>query len=237
MVVKINGIVFEVEHDVAFWNNIGRWEPYSFKILDRFLDMDNVFVDVGAWNGVLSMYASYLCDYVMAFEPDLAAYRKLLYNLSLNDINNIVSHCKACSNSNDKVTSLYIREQGDSVSSLIDRDMDGYRTRDTRLIETVKLSEYLQGVQVGLIKMDIEGGEIYVIDEMREYIKANRPTLFISFHPNWFPDKDKDINNIMAVLRGYNYIYDMSLEQIDAREAIEGLYGSRHRLLFTNKQI
>jgi ribosomal protein L11 methylase PrmA len=115
--IKIKNENFIVENDDNFWKNISNWEIESFNILDYFLNKENLFIDIGAWNGVLSIYASKLCKYVHSFEPDVNAYNKLVKNIELNNIENIKTYLKGVSNI-DGFMNFYIRNYGDSVSSL-----------------------------------------------------------------------------------------------------------------------
>lgn len=235
MRVIVRDFLFDVEDDRHFWSNVHLWERHSFEILNRFLNKDNILIDVGAWNGVLSLYGSKIAKYVYSFEPDRSAFDKLLKNVLSNKIENITIIDKGCGLKNGKQT-LYIRREGDSTSSLIDRVMSGYESKSRAEIETIKLSEYIQHIDnIGLIKVDIEGGEIYLLEEMADYIREHGPTMYVSFHPNWFPDKDKNISDAMRVLSGYKHIYNKSLKEIDMDEAIKNLYGKEHCLIFSNE--
>lgn len=239
MIIKIKQFTFNVESDGQFWNNIENWEVDSFKVLDKFLNKDNSLIDVGAWNGVLSMYGSQLCDFVYSFEPDKNAFNKLSKNIELNNIKNIKLENKGCSLTNGTQT-LYIRCEGDSTSSFIDRTMEGYKSKSAIEIDTRRLSEYIKNNKIeniGLIKIDIEGGEIYLLEEMKEYIKEYSPNIFISFHPGWFTEKDKNINDMMEVLSNYKHIYNILLEEITKEQAIKGLYEKSHCLIFSNIKI
>ena len=99
MKIKINNIELQVENDMTFWNNISEWEKYSFEIIDKFIN-GNTFVDIGAWNGVLSMYASFKAKEVHSFEPDKIAFKNLENNIKLNSINNIKINNAGASNIN-----------------------------------------------------------------------------------------------------------------------------------------
>ena len=74
-----------------FWQSCSRgdWEPNTFKLLKEFLNSESIFLDIGAWIGPLSVFASKLCGQVYSFEPDQFAFRKLVENILLNDSKNI----------------------------------------------------------------------------------------------------------------------------------------------------
>ena len=230
MKIKINNIELQVENDMTFWNNVSDWEKYSFEIIDKFIN-GNTFVDIGAWNGVLSMYASFKAKEVHSFEPDKIAFKNLENNIKLNSINNIKINNAGASNING-VANLYVRSFGDSTSSLIERK-DGYHSNVIDTIKTIRLVEYLSALNnIGLIKIDIEGGEEIVIPSMQDYIVKNKPTMYVSFHPNWFTEKEKSINYFAELFSSNYKIYNILHKEISKKDFINGLNGKEHSYYF-----
>ena len=234
--ITMNGMPFKVEGDPEFWNHIDTWEKYSFGIIDRFANENAVMVDVGAYNGVLSIYGSKRFGRVYSLEPDTAAYGHLVKNVKLNDIKNVV-FVNSGAGADDGVAELYVKNAGDSVSSLIDRKMEGYETKSVMKIRTIKLSDFLSYIPdvIDLIKMDIEGGEVYVIPEMEKHIREYAPTMYISFHPNWFPEKDKSIEYMANLLDECYDIFDVNLTRVDKEYMIKCLYSNEHNFVFVKK--
>ena len=230
MKIKINNIELQVENDMTFWNNVSDWEKYSFEIIDKFIN-GNTFVDIGAWNGVLSMYASFKAKEVHSFEPDKIAFKNLENNIKLNSINNIKINNAGASNING-VANLYVRSFGDSTSSLIERK-DGYHSNVIDTIKTIRLVEYLSALNnIGLIKIDIEGGEEIVIPSMQDYIIKNKPPMYVSFHPNWFTEKEKSINYFAELFSDNYKIYNILHKEISKKDFINGLNGKEHSYYF-----
>lgn len=230
MKVQIKNYEFETSGDNSFWQNIEKWEPETFTILDKFLNKDNVLVDVGAWNGVVSMYGAKICKHVYSFEPSTSSYIKMLENLSLSGIINVTAFNCGCYTEyiNQKV---YTTTHGDSTNSVIDRDMPEYKSVDYFYANFVKLSDYIKKMTqdpIGLIKMDIEGGEIYVLEEMHDYIKEHHPNMYISFHPNWFPEKEKNIERIIEIIFDGYKVLNTLLQECDKETLRQGLFGHSH---------
>ena len=78
--------------DWHFWRQVkqGKWEPSTFHILSKFLKKDSICLDIGAYIGPIALYASRICKKVYCIEPDPYAYEKLLTNIRLNKILNII---------------------------------------------------------------------------------------------------------------------------------------------------
>lgn len=230
MKVKIKNIELEVENDVTFWNNISNWEPFSFDIIDKFIN-NNTFIDVGAWNGVLSLYASFKAKEVHSFEPDKIAYDNFCKNKLLNNKVNILINNVAASN-NDGNANLYVRSFGDSVSSLIERK-DGYHSNTIDSVKTIKFVKYLSGIEnIGLIKIDIEGGEEILIPDMKQYIEINKIPMYVSFHPNWFTNKEKTIIYFAELFSSNYKIFNILHNEITKQDFINGLNGKEHSYYF-----
>jgi FkbM family methyltransferase len=67
-------------------------EPWTIKWLEETLRPGDVFYDVGANVGALSLIAAKLCSpgHVVAFEPGFASFARLCDNLVLNGVSNVV---------------------------------------------------------------------------------------------------------------------------------------------------
>ncbi len=141
------------------------------------LSDDEVFVDVGAFNGdtlidFLSRVNGRFAQ-AIAYELDKNCYRKLLnsinamspgvkeriiaYNLGLYDTNRFIG---------------YIANTTSSSINSIAGDQG----------EVVRLDDHLRGKKVSFIKMDIEGAEVKALHGAEEILKTSRPKLAISVY-------------------------------------------------------
>lgn len=234
--VEIRGKKFTVEHDNAFWAGIEKWEPYSFEILNRFAADNVAMVDVGAYNGVLSLYASDIYAEVHAIEPDPVAYERLTNNIKYNDIKNVSCINAAAAKAAGEID-LYVINAGDSTSSMINRTMEKYKAHDVCRVKAIRLSEYLRDIkrEIGLLKMDIEGGEVNVIPEISEYLSRVRPTLYLSFHPNWFPAKLTDTTLLLDILFSHYRAFNVNMFERDRTYVERALSGTEHSFVFVEK--
>ncbi len=181
-----NGVSFVVEGSTKDWilyeENL--WETNTFLILDKVLKPSHNVVDIGAWIGPISLYVGSKVNKCYSFEPDPVAYNELKRNISHNpqlaikiDANNLAI------TSTGEPVKLYSRfAHGDSGSSLLKRVKSANAIVEA---ESVSLPEFLEkkGVsKIDFIKMDIEGGEFFLIPHLVGYLNTNHPTLLVSFH-------------------------------------------------------
>ncbi len=198
----------------SFWETLDSWEPDSFDVLDKYIKPGHNFIDIGAWNGVLSVYAGLLGANVYSIEPDMLAFYELVENASLNRSAKITPIPIAISDKTGRqqLNSRTTDGFGNSESSLIERDMNAIETE----VITMTLSDYFENFNIDinktcLIKMDCEGSEKLIIKESAEWLKRYKPTMFISFHPAWF--SEEDIQELVDILHPiYNIDFKPALK-------------------------
>jgi FkbM family methyltransferase len=196
--VNIRGKEFQVtENQNLFWDKVeaGLWEPETFEVLEQFCKQGETFVDIGAWNGVCSIYANALGAKNLSFEPDSGIFNTLSENLKSN--NCVVAMPFAVSDSEGVNHLLTCSSSGDSMSSLVSRGND----KLIGSVQTITLDQVIEVVsKTCLIKMDIEGGEVLVLKQAKEFLSIHKPTMYISLHPAWFPNPKEDLQMIIDVI-------------------------------------
>lgn len=197
----------------------GSWEENTFHILDHYQNHDKIYLDIGAWIGPTVLYSANKFKKVICFEPDPIAIERLNENLSVNSFHNITVITKALSDKNSISQFGGNGELGNSMSTLLvglDNKEDFYhnygeegflsyeeRKRDiiqveTLTIETALSMHNIDPTNVGLIKMDIEGGEIILIPAMQTFLDTYKPNLYISLHRVFL--RESDINYLLRIL-------------------------------------
>lgn len=196
--VNHRGHIINHMFDDDFWAGIKSWEVETFEALDNYLGKGKTFLDIGAWNGVFSLYAASLGATVYAVEPDPVAYDKLVKNISLNS-SNIIAINEAVS---DKTGAAYLWNEdgnmGNSMSSLIENRYDAevpWQVKTTTITDLISKYE----IKPDLIKMDIEGGEGIVIPYSFGALKKLSCPLHLSIHPVWI--MGGDFKNLILSIR------------------------------------
>lgn len=200
-----------------FWNQFadGSWEPETFRIFDRFLDKEKVFIDIGAWIGPTTLYAASRAKQVMAFEPDPVAWRSLATNLEFNRAKNVIPFPVAVSNEWKGIDFGAKTGLGDSMSSEIWGHEGGMQ------VPAVAFSSLIADVKPGFVKIDIEGGEKFLF-EGKPFDGFVPDAIHLSLHTPWFADDLEAFKKpIMEALSVYPYIYDQNLNPIMIENAFD----------------
>ena len=181
-----------------FWENIyPNWENETFDIFDKYLNKEKQFLDIGAWVGVTCLYASRLSSYVVCVEADPERVKKLQHNINTNLLEtNIDIEPSAIYN---ELTNIVFGPNQFSSTSQLNDSMSQIKLSKTNnsdlIIKTITLDEIIQKYSLNnlsLIKVDIEGGEEHILNNLLEYSNSNNVPIYISFHYDWWVDKNLD---------------------------------------------
>jgi FkbM family methyltransferase len=187
--------------NLPFWiNNYKNWENDSFKIYDKYLSKNNILIEIGGWIGGTSMYGCRKSKHVYSIEADFLSFDDLNNNLQINCTNNYTLIKKAVYNIDDiklkfgKNKFLENSKMNDSTSNLYN---DGDKPEEYYLVDTITLESLIQNYQInpseiGLIKVDIEGGEENILNDLYDIHQKYKIPIYVSFHFNWWNDKNLD---------------------------------------------
>ena len=196
----------ENDINLKFWKEIyTNWEVETFSQFDKLLSKDKIFIDIGGWIGTTCIYGSRKSKHVYTIEADTSAVKDMKKNIKNNNINNsnitvinkamyninnidiIFGRNKFLNNSrlNDSTSQIYT-----SLSSESTESSDSYYSIKTISLQKM-IEEYNIDIsQISLIKVDIEGGEEFILDDLLKLNKEYNIPLYISFHYDWWENKD-----------------------------------------------
>lgn len=151
------------------------YEAHELNQIKAHFPFGGTFVDIGANVGNHSLYVAAFLNpgVIIPFEPNPEAYKLLLANVAMNGVADRFD----LSNLGLGVSSG--RDGGFGVSGA-ERNLGGGKlTAGTGDIATVSGDEALAGRTVDMIKIDVEGMEMAVLEGLRETLARCRPVLLI----------------------------------------------------------
>lgn len=193
-----------------FWKNIyqTQWETETFTTILPFLDINKTFIDIGAWQGPISLVAQQYSKRCLCFEPDPSAYEYLEKNIQANNFKNIV--CENVAVSAKPMLSIGADELGGGVTSFT-KSINSIQC-PTISIQQIFEKYNLTQDDISVIKIDIEGYECELLKD--PFWKTLNVNLHISLHGLFFQDKTKYFND----LRDYFGTEYQFLEHADTQE-------------------
>ena len=178
----------------------------------RSLDLtDQVVYEVGAFQGLLTLFFSGRAKEVIAYEPNPSSYRRVLENLRLNGRTNV------------RVRNLAVGEREGSLTLLSDALMPGGTSGDPALAEQIRgSSPAARAIEVPVVsldadidahglpapdfvKIDIEGMELPALRGMQQTVARHRPALYLEMHGATMAHKDRNVRAIVDFLGDLGY--------------------------------
>jgi FkbM family methyltransferase len=164
----------------------GRWEPAVVQAIRRHLAPGGTLVDVGAHIGYHSLKAAAAvgpAGHVIAIEPNPGTVRLLRDNIRASSATAIRVEPVACSNAEGTLELFAAAEANIGESSLARHTASGagkiagvYRVPARTLDAIVKEAAVSR---VDVIKIDVEGAEMLVLQGARETLARYRPALIL----------------------------------------------------------
>lgn len=199
------GVYFEVTSPVESFRieKFGDEEEFTRKILAE-LRKDDVFFDIGASVGFVTIHAARIAQKVVSFEPDPHIQARLQNNISLNHFQNVQVVGWAVSDHAGEVDFYTDGVEGASPS-LREVGRRGKIVLPSDAIDHALSAGLIPSPDV--IKVDIEGAEMLCFRGMKELFESDKAprTIFLEIHPEFlvnFGSSEKEVVDFLAE-RGY----------------------------------
>jgi FkbM family methyltransferase len=162
----------------------GRYEEALLTAAGKTMQEDAVVLDIGANIGLFSAYAARRCPRgtVHAFEPGETNLAHLRRNLTLNDLTNVRVNAMGLY---DRTGTLVFNFTADNPAGSFITDTDvSAGTAETVQVST--LDDWAREAdldRLDLVKMDVEGSELRVLEGGDKTLREFRPALFAECNP------------------------------------------------------
>lgn len=228
MLVNKNNISFMIDDSNAhpnknWWSTkYPEWEKFTFDVINVFSDENGVLLDIGGYVGHISLYSSCLFHRIYTFEPDEVAFACLNKNILCNGFTNIEAIKAAVYSSDGQIYVGGGERNAEFGSSGI--TVEGEKARDYRskIVDSVNIVNFIgknQISEISLIKVDIEGGEKNICDDLCLVAKKFHAPLLMAMHPHLIGQEEtkRIVEKIIGV---YSYVYDNNFAMINKSEML-----------------
>jgi len=210
---EFNGFKFKyyfqdtMGHNLFDLEDSFEWEPHIGKFAKLFYKYFNTknIIDIGANFGYHTVFFSPLCtENVFAFEPQLQNFNLLKDNVELNNIQNVVLSNYACGDTNCEVKlpayddTVYVN-MGDITPNILD-NAKLYTTT-----KSIRLDDQIFNSNIDLIKIDVQGWEIKVLEGAKNLIKTHKPALIIEFEEKQLNKTHTSCKELFDFIRKLDY--------------------------------
>lgn len=206
--------------------------PRMVREFDYFLTMAarrRCFVDVGALHGLFSLafVHGHPANTALAIDPSPLAFSVLSKNLALNGCHNIRALNLAAG---ERAGELRMRFNWQHLEAVPSTAPDG----DSSLVRVpmADLDSLCESMSTppDLLKIDVEGYELFVLRGARRLLQSSKPDLAIEIHPQRLRELECEISQIVDLLEQHGYkFFDvwgkrLSRSRIRAQEDVFNLF-------------
>ncbi len=185
-------------------------EPKIFSFLNKYLKDGMTYVDVGANIGVYTLFAAKRVGTrgkVFAFEPQTKTFNRLIENIQLSKLENIIAEQAAVGEQEGKLEIV----TNDKYSSVSYTKHINSETSALNTCRMITLDAYFKAVKdIDYLKIDVEGFEFYVLRGAEQMLKKKIPSIIqlelIEKFQNRSGSSIKRICQLMNSL-GYKFFY------------------------------
>lgn len=215
---------FELEIDPLLDNGVertlyyfGTYERGTLGFISEHLKEGDVFFDIGANIGLMSLYAAGCVGSegkVIAFEANPETANILKNNIALNSVNNIDVIAKAVGNDTGSIK-IYNNWSVNRGGASVIKPNDASSFSEVELIRIDALKEY-QDMTISMVKIDVEGFELDVLKGMEKVLRRkDAPILIVECSAT--TNKDDTISAIFDFIKGVNHYSVFKLDRTKER--------------------
>ena len=167
----------------------GVYEAGTLHVMERVLREGDVFMDIGANIGLMSLAASKFVGEggtVYSFEPVPSTYRILRRNIEINNVMNVKTYSKAVGSKREEKNIYWMYGGKSGAATMIEPQKDTYYCK----VEVETVDGFVRDNDINvlrLIKIDVEGWELEVLKGAKELLSSDKaPVVIIEYsetHP------------------------------------------------------
>ena len=195
-----------------------RWDPAVWDAVSGELCDGCVMLDVGAHIGYFTLKASVRTGRggrVVAFEPNPRTLEILRANVAASGAANVTIVPVACTDSETTLKFYDASAGGNSMVSSLSRSTAGLQAQEFtvrgRPIDNVIRELGIE--RVDLVKVDVEGAELYVLRGARETLQRYHPKIVIEVIPDHLAGMHTTVDELFAFIKGMGYTRGRQFEE------------------------
>ena len=223
--------------DHPFWQKFADgWEPDTERVYQSTVKAGSTVLDIGAWIGPTLLFALACgAEKIIALEPNPESHSVIEKTLNLNpDIAKKITLLNQAANNKPGVLKMGL-VKGESDTSTFGIQGDQIDIPTTTIGNLIELHDL---EKIDLIKIDIEGAEVLLSDDLEKLSQQSGQVIHLSIHVPFFPEHS-DKHRFARACKDF-IIYDDRGEKLDHQVLIKRLlsedshpeWGTKHGNFF-----
>lgn len=165
----------------------GAFEPQTVALAMSLLKPGDQFLDAGAHVGLFTLAAGATGAHVLCIEADPKTFARLCKNISLNDLKNVTPLCSALWSD----SGILRMTRPEKLNTGMNRVASTSESNDGFVSPSITLDRVVQDLEITaikLLKMDIEGAELPVLQSYFNCNAVKPENIIFEYWPEYFPD-------------------------------------------------
>jgi len=191
--------------DSWFWNIFDNgWEPETLNVYKKHLN-GGAYIDIGAYVGPAIFYASVAgASQIYGIEANPYSFYLLKKNLNINrEIIPPFEVYQLCVTNEDGILVDFRSKINDSTASTMMADNAGHVMWKAMSIRLLTFLKKINFRGHGLIKIDIEGAESLILNDIMKISEYPNTTLFLSLHAPFWKNRKNTAGKILTLFERY----------------------------------
>lgn len=198
----------------------GECELQTSKQIKKYAKSDEVFLDIGANLGFFSTEVACLkAGRVISFEPNPTIAKLLRKTIDINELQKSITLVEAAI-SNKEETATFVEHPTNKGSSSLEANSDDSQLGNRYEVKVISLDENEDfatilestGMNIGLVKMDIEGSEEYALRGMKRLLEKHQPKLIVELLDSQLKLFGSSKDLLITYLRSIGYDLHMEFD-------------------------
>lgn len=179
----------------------------GFERLLREIEPNFCVVDVGANIGTTTVSFARRCRLVVSFEPSTRNFEKLVEAVKLNNLKNVVPVNKGVGSKPGEYKLYKVVDNNPGMNRILSGAAADERFDYEKVVINTLESELtaLKIGQVDVIKIDVEGFELEVLQSAEKILERDKPALFVELDDNNLREQGASAARLVAFLKSKNY--------------------------------
>jgi FkbM family methyltransferase len=189
---------------------VGEYEPIETHLLKAIANRSQVVIDVGSNVGYYAVELGKVMgsfSRLLAIEPVLESFKQLQRNVQLNELNDRVNMFMTAVGSSEGTAEIFIPEtSGSSAAST--RNLHNEENHSSQIVHVTTVDAIMSSSgldKCDLIKIDVEGAELMVLQGATRTIKKHKPVIFAELLRKWSSHFSYNPNSVLQLLAGFGY--------------------------------
>jgi FkbM family methyltransferase len=194
-----------------------------------------VVYDVGAFEGLMTLFFARQCRTVVCYEPNPRNARRVRDNVSLNRLQNVIVREVAASSRHGVLTISCERTMpgAGSADPQIRAQIGAGRATSEFSVRALPIDEDIDSNKLpspDFVKIDVEGLELDVLNGMTATIRRSLPYLYLEMHGADLQDKIERTTEIVRTLASAGYDRIFHIESARLHDELAASVSSRGHL-------